>query len=765
MAEELVQLKSILLDFLAILERSAVCGPEVILTEQPEVKLGTQAVGDPGRPKLVSTMPQKKKANKSARIRIIPLDLGSVEAVESMHSEGSEFAQMRSAMVMRQLDEMRPVPGGGPFSQSTAEVLTALEPTQQVESLVPPEDPLVPSEEVLVTPADPLVEARRNDESKQAKAAAANRPPEPPQMDPLLDALTNRGPFYQSTAEVLTAQEPTQQVESLEPPEVPLVPSEDALVAPVDPLVEAQCNDEPKQAKAAAAKRPPEPPQMDPLLDALTNRGPFYQSTAEVLTAQEPTQQVESLEPPEVPLVPSEDALVAPVDPLVEAQDANQLDNDVADAPEDHQLFLLTPEQQEVIIISDDEDDDHQVNPKVCFWADLENVRRYTNITEYVASGLKQHYKNDPKKAERALADLEDVVLFYFMLNIDLFRRNQFPEGVVELTGRARQEREAVSQPVGPRMSLPTPAPQAAQTPEQQEVIIISDDEDDDHQVNPKVCFWADLENVRRYTNIDEHVASGLKQHFKNDPKKAERALADLEDVVLFYFMLNIDLFRRNQFPEGVVELTGRARQEREAVSQPVGPRMSLPTPAPQAAQTQAATVSATLPMQTPSAVSTTAALETPRQPLSAKLRQIAYEECPPSVPATPETPDDTMSIPDSANFQPEFNSTQNTSGGSTIGAAPGTPRPSPPLEIERDNAGDGEEVPMDNGPVVLEDTMSQSQIDLMELIDGLFREEPQPDATQLSQTSEKNGDGQRLSQNRQSMGFRSSQSPRVRSD
>ncbi|KAL1398159.1 hypothetical protein pipiens_009189 [Culex pipiens pipiens] len=37
MAEELVQQKSILLDSLAILERSAVCGPEVILTEQPEV--------------------------------------------------------------------------------------------------------------------------------------------------------------------------------------------------------------------------------------------------------------------------------------------------------------------------------------------------------------------------------------------------------------------------------------------------------------------------------------------------------------------------------------------------------------------------------------------------------------------------------------------------------------------------------------------------------------------------------------------------------
>lgn len=248
-------------------------------------------------------------------------------------------------------------------------------------------------------------------------------------------------------------------------------------------------------------------------------------------------------------------------------------------------------------------------------------------------------------------------------------------------------------------------------TPEQQEVIIISDDEDDDHQVNPKVCFWADLENVRRYTNIIEYVASGLKHHYKNDPEKAERTLANFDDVVLFYFTLNIDLFRRNQFPEGVVDLTWRARQEREAVSQPVGPQMSLPTPAPQAAQTQPAPVSATLPMQTPSAVSTTAALETPRKPLSAKLRQIAYEECPPSVPATPETPDDTMSIPNSANFQPEFYSTQNTSGGPMIGAALGTPRPSPPLEIERDNAGDGEEVPMDNGPVVLEDTMSQSQI------------------------------------------------------
>lgn len=86
----------------------------------------------------------------------------------------------------------------------------------------------------------------------------------------------------------------------------------------------------------------------------------------------------------------------------------------------------------------------------------------------------------------------------------------------------------------------------------------------------------------------------------------------------------------------------------------------------------------------------------------------------------------------------------------------------------------------MDNRPIVLEDTMDQSQIDGMELIDrgehaaiplemrnrmnGLFREEPQPDAT-LSQTSEKSGDGQRLSQNRQSMGFHSSQSPRVRSD
>lgn len=82
----------------------------------------------------------------------------------------------------------------------------------------------------------------------------------------------------------------------------------------------------------------------------------------------------------------------------------------------------------------------------------------------------------------------------------------------------------------------------------------------------------------------------------------------------------------------------------------------------------------------------------------------------------------------------------------------------------------------MDNRPIVLEDTMDQSQIDGMELIDrgehaaiplemrnrmnGLFREEPQPDVTQLSQTSEKSGDGQRLS-----MGFRNSQSPRVRSD
>lgn len=374
-------------------------------------------------------------------------------------------------------------------------------------------------------------------------------------------------------------------------------------------------------------------------------------------------------------------------------------------------------------------------------------------------------------------------------------------------------------------------------TPGQQEVISISDDDDDDDQhqqahrspktaplskdVKPEECFWADLDNVRRYTNLDEYITNGLKERYKNDQKKIERVLADLDKVVRFYFEENIDHFRRNELPEGVIKLTRRARREREALSQPAGPQGSLQTPAPQAAQTRPAPVPATLPTQTPPTVSTLEPLfngalasetqfETPRQPLRTKLRQIAYEESPPLLPATP----DTMPMPDSENFQPEAHSTQNTFGGPMIGAAPGTPRPSPQrptpprrpppqvrpsvdsrcstpgfadennvtvqdlsprkrpsprVKIERDNSGyadDVEEVPMDNRPIVLEDTMDQSQIDGMELIDrgehaaiplemrnrmnGLFREEPQPDVTQLSQTSEKSGDGQRLS-----MGFR----------
>ncbi|KAL9692784.1 hypothetical protein quinque_000072 [Culex quinquefasciatus] len=625
-----------------------------------------------------------------------------------------------------------------------------------------------------------LMNAQRNYESKQAVAAAATLPPEPqPQMDPLLDALTNRSNareridvkevyallagnpprcLYRSLRWLVFEDDALNQRFGLGAYAGDDDESESETMIGITPLDVSSVADESMHSEGSefaqmrSEMAMTQPHEMRPV----PNGGPFYQSTAEVITALEPTQQVESFALVEVeslvspvdPLVPSEDASVAPADPLVEAWDAIQpvepvpqqpeaSVNAVADVPEGHQsdgseLSLLTPGQQEVISISDDDDDDDDAD---------------------------QH-----QQAHRS----------------------------------------------------PKTAP-------------LSKD------VKPEECFWADLDNVRRYTNLDEYITNGLKERYKNDQKKIARVLADLDKVVRFFFAEHIDLFRRNELPEGVIKLTRRARREREALSQPAGPQGSLQTPAPQAAQTQPAPVPATLPTQTPPAVSTLEPLfngalasetqfETPRQPLRTKLRQIAYEESPPLLPATP----DTMPMPDSENFQPEAHSTQNTFGGPMIGAAAGTPRPSPQrptpprcpppqvrpsidsrcstpgfadennvtvqdlsprkrpsprVKIERDNSGyadDVEEVPMDNRPIVLEDTMDQSQIDGMELIDrgehaaiplemrnrmdGLFREEPQPDAT-LSQTSEKSGDGQRLSQNRQSMGFHSSQSPRVRSD
>ncbi|XP_038108092.1 uncharacterized protein LOC6042230 [Culex quinquefasciatus] len=618
-----------------------------------------------------------------------------------------------------------------------------------------------------------LMNAQRNYESKQAGAAAATLPLEPqPQMDPLLDALTNRSnareridvkevyallagnpprSLYRSLRWLVFEDDALNQRFGLQAYASDDDESESETMIGITPLDVSSVADESTHSEGSefaqmrSEMAMTQPHEMRPVPDV----GPFYQSTSEVITALEPTQQVESfalvqvesLVPPVDPLVSSEDALVAPADPLVEARDAIQPDepvpqqpeasvNAVADIPEGHQsdgseLSLLTPGQQEVISISDDDDDDDQ----------------------------HQQAHRSPKTAP------------------------------------------------------------------------LSKD------VKPEECFWADLDNVRRYTNLDEYITNGLKERYKNDQKKIERVLADLDKIVRFYFAENIDHFRRNELPEGVTKLTRRARREREALSQPAGPQVSLQTPAPQAAQTRPAPVPATLPTQTPPTVSTLEPLfngalvsetqfETPRQPLRTKLRQIAYEESPPLLPATP----DTMPMPDSENFQPEAHSTQNTFGGPMIGAAPGTPRPSPQrptpprrpppqvrpsvdsrcstpgfadennvtvqdlsprkrpsprVKIERDNSGyadDVEEVPMDNRPIVLEDTIDQSQIDGMELIDrgehaaiplemrnrmnGLFREEPQPDVTQLSQTSEKSGDGQRLS-----MGFRNSQSPRVRSD
>lgn len=373
-------------------------------------------------------------------------------------------------------------------------------------------------------------------------------------------------------------------------------------------------------------------------------------------------------------------------------------------------------------------------------------------------------------------------------------------------------------------------------TPGQQEVILIADDssnpssyeEPASNSIKEEVDFWTNLDNVRKFTNINAFIESSLRTAAKG--KMLEKKLAKLDMYVEKYFREHLATFRERKFPTGIIKLSRKERLQRERVAP-----QSVPKPV--AKETVVAVpVSAPAP-QTPPVTATPEPLfgdalapfiDTPRpMPLPTAVRRINYEDSPP--PAM-------ESQPNTESFLPEICSTQlNSFGGPMIGAArhPGTPRPSPQrpvlpqrpsvdsrastpafaadtlnetvlnksprprsrssprVKTERMDCSGYEdevvEIPINKDPILLDDTLSASQTDPNELIEkvmaktvgavgcppmiqkrmeGLFQKQNIDDTVQISQSSDGSGGGRPLvSQDRQSMGFHSSHSPSVSSN